>query len=108
MFWLQNTFLIMICPSLYVDEDGYALDGYPMIMAKSLELSKMYWGDYSWLENPKSRELSLDMFSFWLISFNVSWGWWQYILSTYVLADVLGFISIYIQMYSYFWIYFKI
>ena len=78
--WVMNTILIVICPKLYVDADGYAVDGYPMIMAKSLELSKMYWGDYTWLADPKNRRYKLDMFSFEGILFNVSWGWCWYFL----------------------------
>ena len=61
----------------------------------------MYWGDYSWLEDPKSRELKLDVFSFWAIYFNVNWGWCSYFLAAYILADALGFISVYTQMISY-------
>ena len=41
-FWLTNTFWMYLCPTMYIDDEGYALDGYPLMMAKSYELSKMY------------------------------------------------------------------
>lgn len=69
-----NTFWIILCPSMYVDEEGYALDGYPQMLAQSNELSKMYWGDYSWLEKPKRRDLKLDAFTFFGTWINNLWG----------------------------------
>lgn len=41
---------------MYVDDEGYALDGYPLMLAKNYELSKMYQGDYSWMADPKNRK----------------------------------------------------
>lgn len=40
--YIMNSVLFYIMPSLYVDEKGYARDGYPMMVATSHELSKMY------------------------------------------------------------------
>ena len=35
IFWFQDTFWMILCPTMYVDDQGYALDGYPLMLAKS-------------------------------------------------------------------------
>ena len=58
--FITNSILFYFIPSLYVDEKGFAKDGYPMLVATSHELSKMYQGEYTWLETTEKTELKID------------------------------------------------
>ena len=55
LMYPENLFWFWCFPEMYVDSKGIALDGYPLMLAKSFELSKMYTGDYSWLKDPTNR-----------------------------------------------------
>jgi len=92
MFY-TNTFWFLFCPQMYIDDEGYALDGYPLMIAKSEQLSLMYWGDYSWLEDPYNKQLKLDLFSFWRIVFNTYWGLGWYLFN-HLLFDAPALFSI--------------
>ena len=76
--FLTHTFWILLCPSMYVDEEGMALDGFPLMLAKSHQLSLMYWGDYSWMNDPYNRKLPLDVTTFIGTFINVIWGYLVY------------------------------
>lgn len=101
VLWTSNTFWFLFCPQMYVDSDGYALDGYPLMIAKSAELSKMYWGDYSWLEDPYNRKIKLDLFSFFGIVINIMWGALVYSVNV-ICGDIPAYISIWTQIFEYF------
>lgn len=60
--FITNSVLFYIYPDLYVHADGKAKDGYPKMIATSHQLSKMYQGDYSWLEDPTNldKDLKID------------------------------------------------
>lgn len=72
--WYPNTFWMIFCPNMYVDDQGNALDGYPLMMAKSYEMSKMYIGDYSWLNDPRSRTLKFEWNYPFVTACNVFYG----------------------------------
>ena len=99
--WITNTFWFLLCPQMYVDGDGNALDGYPLMMAKSHELSKMYWGDYSWMLHPFTRELKIDQFTFFGTMVNILWGSLLYSFN-HILGDIPAYISIWLQIFGYF------
>ena len=102
MMWPINAFWFMCMPSMYVDSNGIALDGYPLILAKSYELSKMYTGDYSWLEDPTNRQLTLDESTLFGTIWNILIGNIYYTLNKAML-DVPALISIWTQIYKYFY-----
>ena len=91
--WELNTIWFLFCPQMYMDDDGYAKDGYPLMVAKSHELSKMYWGDYSWMQNPLNRKLKLDSFTFVKTFLNILWGEFIYFLNL-LCGDIPAFVSI--------------
>lgn len=74
MMWLTNTLYFIWFPRMYIDDEGYARDGYPLMIARSLQLSEMYMGDYSWLVDPTNKKLKLEAFSFLKIVLNIFWG----------------------------------
>lgn len=86
---------------MYIDEDGYAKDGYPLMMAKSMQLTGMYWGDYSWMEDPFNRKIKYDMFSPTWTLINVIFGGMVYALNV-ICGDLPAYISIITQMWEYF------
>lgn len=88
-------------PDMYVDSKGIALDGYPLMLAKSYELSKMYLGDYSWLKDPTKRDLSLDQSTMLGTIWNIVIGNIYYLLNKAML-DLPALISIWTQLYKYY------
>lgn len=99
--WMTNTFWFLFCPQMYVDNDGNALDGYPLMLAKSHELSKMYWGDYSWLEDPYNKKIKLELLTFFGTFINIIWGGLVYTLNI-ICGDIPAYISIWTQIFEYF------
>ena len=92
--WLMNTFWMFLCPTMYVDEEGYAKDGYPLMLAKSHELSKMYVGDYSWIKDPKSKKVKLEWTTFFYTLYNLWYGTFIWSAQHYFLLDTWNYISI--------------
>jgi hypothetical protein len=97
--WPTNAFYLWLFPDMYVDSNGIAKDGYPLILAKSYELSKMYKGDYSWLEDPTKRDLPLDQWTLLGTMFNIFIGNLYYTLNMAML-DIPALVSIWMQMYK--------
>lgn len=100
--WLTNTCWIILCPTMYVDDQGYALDGYPLMLAKSYELSKMYQGDYSWIADPRSRKVKLEWNYFFDTLYNVLYGLFIYLAQYIFLLDTWNYVSILKQLWFYF------
>ena len=100
--WFTNTFWFLLCPTMYVDDDGNALDGYPLMMAKSNQLSLMYLGDYSWMQDPYNRKIPLDLFTWFGTLLNICLGFIIYKFQLYFLGDIPALISIFYQFYIYF------
>ena len=72
--WLTNSIWFALCPQMYVDEEGIALDGYPLMLAKSFELSKMYNGDFSWMQDPYNRKIPITFMTFIDTAINITIG----------------------------------
>lgn len=99
--WFYDTLWFMFCPGMFVDEDGYAHDGWALMIAKSHELSKMYWGDYSWLEDPYNRKIEINLFTFIGTTINILWGFCMYGVN-HMLLDLPAYVSIWTQIWEYF------
>lgn len=97
--WFDNTIWFLLYPTMYVDEDGNALDGYPLMLAKSNKLSAMYLGDYSWMEDPFNRKMPLDVGTFFGTLVNITLGGFIYGFQLYILGDIPAMISIFYQAY---------
>ena len=80
-------------PELYVDNNGKAKDGYPMLVAKSHELSKMYQGDFDWLKDPLNDDLEIDQFTFVRTFINILYGEFWY-MTNRILLDIPALWSI--------------
>jgi hypothetical protein len=100
--WLTNALWFTLCPQMYVDEEGIALDGYPLMLAKSFELSKMYNGDFSWMQDPYNRKIPITFMTFIDTAINITIGGFVHILSSRILGDAPAMYSIGSQLYIYF------
>lgn len=98
---ITNTVLFYLFPELYIDNDGKALDGYPKIVASSHELSKMYQGEFTWLDEKTSTDLKIDQFTFLRTLINIYYGEFWYLVNR-GLWDIPALVSIIVQILMYF------
>ena len=98
---ITNTVLFYLLPELYIDNDGNALDGYPKLAASSHELSKMYQGEFTWLDEKTSTDLKIDQFTFIRTLINIYYGEFWYMINR-VLWDIPALVSILVQTLMYF------
>ena len=101
-WWFTNTFWFLLCPQMYVDEEGMALDGYPLMMAKSNQLSAMYLGDYSWMKDPYNRKLPITLFTWIGTVINTLIGGLIWAAQFFYLIDIPATISIVLQLIGYY------